>query len=217
MRTNSAGQAGSGGLRTSLVVLQFAVSIGLGIAALVVFSQINYARDMDLGFSHDNVVVISSASRLTPERRKAMSQALRADPGITASACPATCRLTRARQHRDGPGSGRARSITLLYERDRSRTIPRSIGMKLLAGRLLSETRGDDRDRQHGADGMPLNEGRNILINAAARARLGLTPQEAVGQDHSSSNHTHVQHRRRDGRYQVRGRARADRADHLSL
>ena len=34
LRTNSAGQAGSGGLRSLLVVLQFAVSIGLGIAAL---------------------------------------------------------------------------------------------------------------------------------------------------------------------------------------
>ena len=57
LRTNSAGQAGSGGFRNVLVVLQFAVSIGLGIAAAVVFSQISYARNIDLGFRHDNIVV----------------------------------------------------------------------------------------------------------------------------------------------------------------
>ena len=51
LRANSAGQAGSGRLRTSLVVLQFAVSIALGISAAVVFTQISYARNIDLGFA----------------------------------------------------------------------------------------------------------------------------------------------------------------------
>ena len=44
LRANNAGQAGSGRLRSALVVLQFAVSIALGIAATVVFSQIDFAR-----------------------------------------------------------------------------------------------------------------------------------------------------------------------------
>ena len=48
-RNNSAGQPGSGLVRTVLVVLQFAVSIGLGIAALVVFAQISFARDSRSG------------------------------------------------------------------------------------------------------------------------------------------------------------------------
>ena len=42
LRTSVAGQSGSGLLRSLLVVLQFAVSIGLGIAAVVVFAQISY-------------------------------------------------------------------------------------------------------------------------------------------------------------------------------
>ena len=44
LRASNGGQAGSGRLRTTLVVLQFAVSIALGIAASVVFAQISYAR-----------------------------------------------------------------------------------------------------------------------------------------------------------------------------
>ena len=47
----SSGQAGSGRLRTALVVLQFAVSIGLGIATLVVFTQIDFARNHGSGLS----------------------------------------------------------------------------------------------------------------------------------------------------------------------
>ena len=45
LRANQARQGGSGLLRTVLVVLQFAVSIGLGIAALVIFAQISFARN----------------------------------------------------------------------------------------------------------------------------------------------------------------------------
>ncbi|HEY5083676.1 MAG TPA: FtsX-like permease family protein, partial [Rhizomicrobium sp.] len=58
LRANQARQGGSGLLRTVLVVLQFSVSIGLGIAALVIFAQISFARNMDLGFHKDNVVII---------------------------------------------------------------------------------------------------------------------------------------------------------------
>jgi len=50
LRANQSGNPGSGRLRSMLVVLQFAVSIGLGIAAMVVFQQIDFARHVDLGF-----------------------------------------------------------------------------------------------------------------------------------------------------------------------
>ena len=46
---NTSGSGGSGLLRTALVILQFAISIGLGIATIVVFAQIHYARHVDLG------------------------------------------------------------------------------------------------------------------------------------------------------------------------
>ena len=49
LRTNRAGPSGSGFLRNSLVVIQFAISIGLGIATLVVFAQISFVRMVDLG------------------------------------------------------------------------------------------------------------------------------------------------------------------------
>ena len=65
------GRAARACLRTVLVVLQFAVSIGLGIAALVVFAQISFARNMDLGFRKDNIVIIGAGS-MSPQTRDSL-------------------------------------------------------------------------------------------------------------------------------------------------
>ena len=55
--------------------------------------------------------------------------------------------------------------------------------MKLVAGRLLSDKRAQDQVMQADcSDGAPANDGHNILIDEAAAARLGLTPQQAIGQ-----------------------------------
>ena len=53
------GSATSGGaLRRILVVFQFAISIILIVATVVVFRQLNYTRNMDLGFDRDQVIVV---------------------------------------------------------------------------------------------------------------------------------------------------------------
>jgi len=51
---------------------------------------------------------------------------------------------------------------------------PTLYGMRLLAGRLLSAQRGEDLSTRDGHDG-------NLLMNATAARRLGLTPEEALG------------------------------------
>src|SRR6185503_20267737 len=56
IRTNRSASPGAGLTRTALVVLQFAVSIGLGIAAAVIFAQISFSRNVDLGFRKEAVV-----------------------------------------------------------------------------------------------------------------------------------------------------------------
>ena len=84
LRAGDARPTRSGGLRNVLVVLQFSVSVGMAIAAAVVFRQISYARAMDLGFFHDDVVVISGDGRLVGEKQEAFVQALQADPGVAA-------------------------------------------------------------------------------------------------------------------------------------
>ncbi|RYH12765.1 MAG: ABC transporter permease, partial [Alphaproteobacteria bacterium] len=60
---SSADPAGSGRLRSVLVVGQFAVSIGLIICTAVVYLQTVYARTVDPGFKRENIIQVEELSR----------------------------------------------------------------------------------------------------------------------------------------------------------
>ena len=49
-------------LRKSLVVAQFSISIALIIATIIVYNQMNYMRNQDLGFNKDQMLVINTNS-----------------------------------------------------------------------------------------------------------------------------------------------------------
>ena len=85
LRSNGTSPTGSGVLRSVLVLGQFAVSIGLGVAAVVTFRQIDFARGLDLGFNRDHIVVIRGMSAMAPESREGFMRELRKGPGIVAT------------------------------------------------------------------------------------------------------------------------------------
>jgi putative ABC transport system permease protein len=51
--------------RKALVVLQFTISIGLIVSTVIVFQQINHAKDRNLGYNPDNLIIIPSSHDLT--------------------------------------------------------------------------------------------------------------------------------------------------------
>jgi putative ABC transport system permease protein len=169
---------GSGRLRTILVVAQFAVSIGLGTAALVVFRQIDYARNLDLGFRHDNVIVVD-AGRLTPSGRDSFAQLLRAQPGVLATALSNDVPFTSNQSLSVGQLSGEPDNV-ILNQLAVGPDFPRLYDIPLVAGRMLSDKRGEDRFKGgldpegHG------NEGHSVVINEAAAGRFGFAPQQIV-------------------------------------
>jgi putative ABC transport system permease protein len=176
LRSNGAPQAGSGGLRSLLVVLQFTISIALAISTLVVFSQIDFARNQTLGFRRDNILVIGTG-RMTSSARESFMAQLRTHPGIAAVASSSDTpfssivHIVTARI----PGQSAALTIEMLQ------ITPEFIdlyGMKLAAGRLLSDKRGEDVviNRPDAR-----NDGHNILINETAARYLGFTVPGAVG------------------------------------
>lgn len=159
--------------RSGLVVAQFAISIALGILALVVFKQINFVRNSDLGFNRDGVVIVRGISRLTPPARKSIAATLSADPHVLdmtySNAVPF------ALWGVDKPSiraAGKTQVITA-YLINAEPDFPSLYGARLISGRLLSEGRGEDVS-SHG-------DFRNMLINATGARRLGFTPDEAVG------------------------------------
>jgi putative ABC transport system permease protein len=182
LRTNSSGQAGSGRLRTILVVLQFAVSIGLGIAALVVFAQISYARNIDLGFRRDNMLLMGGGGRVTADGHDSFVQTLRTNPGILDIGMSSFTPFFNGQSLVNVMVPGQPDMIAL-NEIAISPNFPSIYGMRLAAGRLLSDTRAED--KMYRAKVMmarePRNEGHNVIVNESAVARMGYTPQQALG------------------------------------
>lgn len=181
--TNASGTSGSGLLRTGLVVLQFAISIGLGIAVIVIFAQIGFSRQMNIGFNRHNLLVVNGAGKLTPSARDTLARTIAADPSIEGVAQSAMTPF-------DGgilvsnitlPQTGQKLTVRNL---DIDPEFLRVYGIKLLAGRNLSRDRGTDLynepDSKPGVRRtVPLNV--NAMINIAAARQFGYTAQSALG------------------------------------
>lgn len=172
LRTNAAGQSGSSLLRSLLVVLQFAVSIGLGIAALVVFAQVSFTRTVDFGLNKDGIVVIDALG-LQPSTRQSLVRALDADPALKGTTLSGAVPF-------DGQSWGSAIEIPGKSGTSLIRWVPMRpdflslYHIRLLSGRALSEARGGDIWREDATVA-------NVLINRAAAERFGYSPQSAVG------------------------------------
>jgi len=77
-------------VRNGLVIFQFTISIGLIVCTLVVFRQLHYVRNMDLGFKKDNVLILPNLEKLTPDymlaltgKEETLRQQIGAIPGVT--------------------------------------------------------------------------------------------------------------------------------------
>ena len=183
LRANQSGNPGSGTLRTTLVVLQFAVSIGLGIAAAVVFQQIDFVRHLDLGFRRDNIV-ITSANRLSPQGMKAFADALARGPGIVGVARSSMVAFNGAENVLvvQKPGDPQMFTPTQYAVTPDYFQI---YGIKIIAGRNFSENRGEDVFTYTGGISAPdqaKNEGHNVMVNGKLARALGYAPAAILGQ-----------------------------------
>ncbi|HEY0799747.1 MAG TPA: FtsX-like permease family protein [Steroidobacteraceae bacterium] len=182
-KTSGSTVIGSGALRTVLVVLQFSVSIGLGIAAIVVFRQIDYAHKIDVGFNREGIVVVAGGN-LTTSVRESFVHALSANPDILGVAQSSLIPFGGGWSNSLVQLPDGSQSKVLIATMDISPEFPSLYGMQLLEGRLLSKDHSEDLllTGMHISPQVdPSNEGRNVLVNLAAARRFGYTTEEALG------------------------------------
>jgi len=179
MRVNTSAGQGAGLTRTTLVVLQFAVSIGLGIAAAVIFAQISFTRNVDLGFRRDSVVDVN-ITNIPPSTAASLARALRTSSDITGVAISDAVPFSDDHNHIAGHAPG-ATSSEVFALVPTSPDFMHLYGIRLLAGRLLSEDRGADGISAAQLNGAAAGRPINVLVNASSARRLGYAPQAAVG------------------------------------
>jgi len=178
---------GSGRLRAALVVLQFAVSIGLIICTAVVYGQTVYARHVDPGYRRDHILQVEELGRaqLWPLAEGIVQRAERT-PGVVAAG------LTEIGINTDNNNNtliippGNNQQVTIGQYAVGEGYLD-AMGLKLLAGRWFDANRPiDDATTPYPPD--PAVEkaihdrGMNVVINQYAARKLGFnSPADAVG------------------------------------
>jgi putative ABC transport system permease protein len=175
--------AGSGRLRMALVVVQFAIAIGLVASTAVIWSQTRFVEQVDPGFRRDGLIQIANAWRYTQGGEyDAARRAMLAIPGVT-----------KIGRTGFGPGDTAQKMVWLARTPGASEYVSLKVynidadflptmDMKLLAGRMLGDRQAADRIAEE-TPAQLATRGINVVINRGAATKLGYrAPQAAIGQ-----------------------------------
>lgn len=167
-------------LRKSLVIFQFSVAIMLMIATAISFSQLRYARNIDLGYDNKGIIVLDQLdTESAAQNRQVLKNKLLAHPDITKVASSSLF-----------PTELLADSFALLHPQS-NEVLQMPVvavdynyfdvfGIELVAGRVFAEAFSADIFTMPN-DEQPIVEA-GVVINQAALKVLGLNEQNAVGQ-----------------------------------
>ena len=154
------------GLRKSLIVVQFAIVLMLGMGALAVYQQLQFFQNIDLGFVKEAVVTTPVPNE---QKAEALRQRLLSQPGIEAvslaTGAPTSLDVrmgTNFRLPHQAETEGQEaemKSIDLDYLD--------FYNLKLIAGRNFTRT---------------TEQFDEFIVNEKLAKSLGMTPEEALGQ-----------------------------------
>ena len=187
---SSAEPLGTGRLRMALVVAQFAVSFGLIICTLVVWSQTRYAQNADLGFRRDGLIQVANANRaaIIPQTETLMRQIARVD-GVESVAGTNLRAAMESVLTTSVSIPGRAEPEVVGFY-SVSPEFFETLGVRLLAGRTLSRAFAEDdasvpldpEEAALAAQRAMVARGANVVVNQTAARRFGFAdPQAALG------------------------------------
>jgi putative ABC transport system permease protein len=178
---------GSGRLRTALVVLQFAVSIGLIICTAVIYGQTVYARSVDPGYKRDHIVQVDELARAQLwDKGETIVDAFGRVPGVVAVG-RTDIGITTDNNNNTGllpPGANKMVNIGQ-YNVDEG--FFDAMGLTMKAGRWFDPNRAmDDMTTPYPQDKAIeqalAKRGVNVVLNEYAVRKLGFkSPQDALG------------------------------------
>jgi putative ABC transport system permease protein len=79
------GKKSFSGIRNSLVLIQFAISIVLIICTLVIYAQLGFIRSKDLGYDQDNILILNFTSESFTQKYEPLKDALSGIPDVISS------------------------------------------------------------------------------------------------------------------------------------
>lgn len=154
------------GLRNILVIGQFAISLILIIGTLVVYSQLEYMQNKDLGFDKDQVLIIRNSESLETQQETFRKELLKIK-GISSASIttnyPSEADFTDF-YHPQNSSDKDLMIGSILTDH----AFIETLGINMIAGRNFRENKEVDR--------------RSMIVNEKTITNLGWTPEEAIGQ-----------------------------------
>ncbi len=182
---------GSGRLRMALVVVQFAISISLMVATSVVYGQLLYAQNKNLGFEKENTLVLRGFPRSVEQaRQQTLVEALSKLDGVSAAAGSSSTPGDGSENNTNVrlPGANPDQML-VLRQGGVDWDFVKALGLQLVAGREFDRSRPADQlppladpAQVPAGDTSARTYAGAVMINEAAVKRLGFASNEdAIG------------------------------------
>jgi len=159
---------GGGGIRNALVVFQFAISVFLIIATMVVFQQLNYIQGKNLGFSKEQVLLIEDAFAAGNQADTFKEEVVKlgqVQSATLSSFLPTPSARSNTSFFKEGSREQENAIQMQIWNVDKE-YVP-TLNMELVAGRNFDERFSTDSTA--------------VIINEAALPVLGMEAKEALG------------------------------------
>jgi len=136
----------SGGLRSALVVFQFAVSIILIVGTIVIYKQLNYIQTKNLGYNKDQVLVVNGISALNDNVAPFKNEVLQM-PGVESGTISGYLPVSNSSRSDNTFSKESVMTSTNGFDMQNwyiDYDYIKTLGMKIVAGRNFSRDFGSD-------------------------------------------------------------------------
>lgn len=167
LRNASEGSAENGRIRNSLVVFQFIISVFLIASTLVVYEQLKYIQNKDLGFEKEQVLVLNNVDALKEKSKTLKEEVLR----ISAVKNVSVSSFLPTPSDRNGTTFFKKEDMSpesaiIIGNWRVDHDYIETLGLELLAGRSFDKRLATDSSA--------------IILNESAVKLLGLTPNKLL-------------------------------------
>jgi putative ABC transport system permease protein len=166
IKGNFTSRVSAAGIRRSLVIFQFVLSIVLIIGIIVIYSQLNYIKNKDIGFDKSQKLIFSFYTGATQNKMQAFSSDIRQLAQVK-EVSSSNNYLSQFVAHDHGvyPAGGNMANAIDAQNITTDQHYVKASGIKIISGRDFH-----------------IKDSLKVLINETLCKRLGFTPETAVGQ-----------------------------------
>lgn len=147
-------------LRRSLVVVQFVASVTMIIGTVVVSKQLSYIKEIDKGFSEEQILTLGLSDPTIRQRAESMRNELLQQPGVLGAAYSSSMPGRGFGRRGIRPEGSTDQDVWIVSVMSMNEEYIPLMGMEMAAGRNYSKE-------------FPADEQQSIIINEAAAAALG--------------------------------------------